>query len=52
VRLVDVSKAKEKLGFVSEIDLESGLSDTISWFTENRQHILDTIDRSKNKVKQ
>lgn len=32
VRMVDISKAKEKLGFEPQISLADGLADTIEWF--------------------
>ncbi len=35
IRLLDVSKIKEKIGFETEIDLEEGLKRTIKWYKEN-----------------
>ena len=35
-RSLDVSKAKEIFNFQSEIDLDSGLERTISWYKENK----------------
>ncbi|MEO5354238.1 MAG: NAD-dependent epimerase/dehydratase family protein [Magnetococcus sp. XQGC-1] len=35
VRMVDTTKAREKLGFAPTITLEQGLRDTIAWFTAN-----------------
>lgn len=40
VRVVDVTKAREQVGFTAEITLEEGLSDTIQWFAANSQRIL------------
>lgn len=35
-RKLDVSKAKKQFGFVSKIDLETGLKRTIEWYKKNR----------------
>jgi len=35
IRLLDVSKAKDKLGFKTEISLKEGLKKTIKWYKEN-----------------
>jgi len=35
IRLLDVSKAKDKLGFETEISLREGLKKTIKWYKEN-----------------
>ena len=35
-RCVDISKAKNELGFVPKIDLKTGLSKTIDWFTKKQ----------------
>ena len=35
IRLLDVSKAKNKLGFETEISLREGLKKTIKWYKEN-----------------
>tara|TARA_R100001129_G_C5321511_1_gene247740 strand:+ start:3118 stop:4059 length:942 start_codon:yes stop_codon:yes gene_type:complete len=35
IRLLDVSKAKDKLGFETEISLKEGLEKTIKWYKEN-----------------
>ncbi len=35
-RKLDVSLAKRELGFVSEVDLKTGLKKTIDWFLKNR----------------
>jgi len=40
VRVVDVSKAREKADFQAEVSLEEGLLDTIQWFAANRDKIL------------
>ena len=34
IRLLDVSKIYEKIGFHTEIDLEEGLRRTIKWYKE------------------
>jgi GDP-L-fucose synthase len=38
VRLVDVSKARARLGFSASITLHDGLQETIDWFAANRPH--------------
>ncbi len=38
-RKLDVSRAKKEFGFVSKIDLETGLKRTIEWFLKNRANI-------------
>ncbi len=35
IRLLDVSKAKDKLGFETKISLKEGLEKTIKWYKEN-----------------
>ena len=35
-RMVDITKAREKLGFAPQVTLEVGLTDTLNWFKENR----------------
>jgi GDP-L-fucose synthase len=35
-RKLDVSKAKKELGFVSQVDFETGLRETVEWFITNR----------------
>ena len=35
-RCVNISKAKNELGFVPKIDLKTGLSKTIDWFTKKQ----------------
>ena len=35
-RCLDVSRAKERLGFEAEIDLREGLQRTIKWYMENK----------------
>ena len=39
-RFGDPTKAKEKLGFVAEVDLDDGLARTIRWTRANRETIL------------
>ncbi len=41
VRVVEVNKAKEKVGFSSEISLEEGLLDTIQWFRSSSPRMLE-----------
>jgi GDP-L-fucose synthase len=38
-RCLDVSRAKERLGFAAEIDLETGLAETIEWWMESRERM-------------
>jgi UDP-glucose 4-epimerase len=38
-RLADVSKAAEMLGFRSEISLERGLEELVTWWRANREHV-------------
>jgi GDP-L-fucose synthase len=35
-RKLDVSKAKQEFGFLSKVDFETGLKNTINWYLENR----------------
>jgi GDP-L-fucose synthase len=35
-RMVDISKAKEILGFEPKVSLQEGLKDTVEWYTRNR----------------
>ena len=35
IRLVDVTKAREKFGFQAKTDLREGLAKTIRWYREN-----------------
>jgi GDP-L-fucose synthase len=35
IRLLDVSKIKEKIGFETEISLKEGLEKTIKWYKES-----------------
>jgi GDP-L-fucose synthase len=39
-RMLDVSRARERFGFVAETRLEEGLERTIAWYEENREGIL------------
>ena len=36
IRLLDVSKIKEEVGFETEISLKDGLKNTIEWYKENK----------------
>ena len=36
IRLLDVSKIKEEVGFETEISLKNGLKSTIEWYKENK----------------
>jgi GDP-L-fucose synthase len=35
-RFLDVTRARDALGFEARVDLDAGLSETVSWFRENR----------------
>jgi GDP-L-fucose synthase len=35
-RMVDITKAREKLGFEPQMTLEQGLTDTLNWYKQNR----------------
>lgn len=37
-RLADISKAREQLGFVAQIELEEGLRDLVDWWRSERAH--------------
>lgn len=39
-RMLDVSRAKEMLGWVAKTDFKTGLMNTIQWYRENRQQII------------
>jgi len=39
-RMLDVSRAKERFGFVATTSLDVGLERTIAWYRENREAIL------------
>lgn len=39
-RMLDVSRAKEMLGWVAETDFKTGLKRTIQWYRENRLQII------------
>jgi GDP-L-fucose synthase len=39
-RMLDVSRAKERFGFVATTSLEEGLEHTIAWYRANREAIL------------
>lgn len=39
-RLLDVSRAKEMLGWVAQTDFNTGLSRTIQWYRDNREQII------------
>ena len=34
-RCLDTKKAKEKFGFVAEVDFKQGLKNTIEWYRQN-----------------
>ncbi len=36
-RCLDVSRAKERFGFTADIDLDTGLKQTIQWYRDNRR---------------
>jgi GDP-L-fucose synthase len=38
-RILDISRARELLGFEPKVGLESGLAETIKWYNENREAI-------------
>jgi len=42
-RLLDIAKAKQHLGFLPEVDLETGLKQTIEWYLDNRT-IIDNLN--------
>jgi nucleoside-diphosphate-sugar epimerase len=35
-RLIDITKAREELGFLPRIDLEIGLKNLVSWYRKNK----------------
>ena len=39
-RLLDVTRAKEMLGWTAKTDLRAGINKTIAWFKENKQNII------------
>ena len=39
-RMLDVTRAKERFGFQSEVSLEAGLATTIAWFRENQERLV------------
>jgi GDP-L-fucose synthase len=39
-RMLDVSRARERFGFVATTSLDAGLAETIAWYRENRAAIL------------
>jgi GDP-L-fucose synthase len=39
-RMLDVSRARERFGFVAQTSLDEGLSRTIAWYREHRHDIL------------
>jgi GDP-L-fucose synthase len=45
-RMLDVSRARERFGFVATTSLDEGLARTIAWYRENRQNILAREARS------
>jgi len=47
IRVVDVNKAREKVGFNAEIALEEGLSDTIHWFASHGRPNFTKTDTLK-----
>lgn len=40
MRLFDVSKAKEEIGFVAEVDLREGLRRTVAWYRAHRKSMV------------
>lgn len=40
-RCLDVSRAKERLGFEAEIQLDQGLEETIKWYNSNKEKFVD-----------
>jgi GDP-L-fucose synthase len=41
-RMLDVSRAKERFGFSATTSLDDGLAQTIAWYREHREAIVDT----------
>ena len=44
-RRLDISRAKERLGYQPEIDLLEGLEQTVEWFTENKEQFDAYLNR-------
>ena len=40
-RCLDVSKAEKEFGFKAKTDFLSGLKNTISWYQENKEMVLN-----------
>jgi len=40
-RMLDVTRARERFGFLAMIDFEAGLTETVTWWRENKQRIVD-----------
>ncbi len=40
-RMLDVTRARERFGFRAMIDFEEGLAETVTWWRENKQRIVD-----------
>jgi GDP-L-fucose synthase len=45
-RMLDVSRAKERFGFVAQMSLADGLARTIAWYREHRDELLAREARS------
>jgi GDP-L-fucose synthase len=44
--MLDVSRARERFGFVASTSLDEGLARTIAWYREHREEILAREVRS------
>ena len=51
IRLLDVSKLKEKIGFETEISLKEGLEKTISWYKKIKKWVYRNLKLDKNLEK-
>jgi GDP-L-fucose synthase len=47
-RMLDVSRARERIGFEARTQLADGLARTIAWYREHRQEILSRDKRPQN----
>ena len=43
-RCLDVSRAKERLGFEAQTQLEKGLEETVKWYNSNKERFIDYFD--------
>ena len=47
-RMLDVSRARERIGFEARTQLADGLARTIAWYREHREEILTRDERPQN----